>query len=441
MARGTKTAPRVRAKPSVMTSKCRVLAPGFWRRGVLLLVSTCTGCGGTTTPPAPTTPTRASYEAWVKTLVHEGNPPSVSVALRDRSGHRYDTAQGRADGVNLKNATRDTAYRWFSVTKVFTAAALMQLAERGLVQLDAPAARYLPEVASAFGENARHVTLERLLSHSAGLGDIGNDILGWIHFEGDPHLHQRELVRRVLPQYARFEPSWVDQGHYSNLGYMLLSAIIEVVTGRRYEQYVQEELLVPLGMKRSAFWYDALPPDTAVARGSHPNDFMGLFAHFLIDMNKAVHPAPGARYWFNRFYPDQTGPSGLLGTASDLARFGSMIAAGGQLDGVRVLSEDSVRSMTKPRVPVVESPADGGPYAFALGWFVSKDPQGRVLLEHGGSGMGFVSRLTLRPADGRVAAVVSNDTYLDGVGGGTLSAALLGIDLDPPYLTTRLRNY
>jgi CubicO group peptidase (beta-lactamase class C family) len=205
-----------------------------------------------------------------------------------------------------------------------------------------------------------------------------------------------------------------------------------VAAGRGYEQYVREEILAPLGMTRSAFWYDALPLETAVARGSHPNDFMGLVAHFMIDMDKAVHPTPGARYWFNRFYPDQTGPSGLLGTASDLARFGSMIAQGGQLDGVRVLSEDSVRVMTKPRAPVVESPAEGGPYSFGLGWFVSKDPHGRVLLEHGGSGMGFVSRLTVRPADGRVAAVVGNDTYLDGAGGGAISAALLAMALDDP---------
>jgi CubicO group peptidase (beta-lactamase class C family) len=207
---------------------------------------------------------------------------------------------------------------------------------------------------------------------------------------------------------------------------MVLSAVIEAASGERYEDYVTAHVLEPLGMRETGFDY----PDVSgrqVATGSHPVDAMAVAASFPVDMNRAVRERHENRLWFERVYPDQTGPSGLVGPATDMARFMAAMLAGGELDGTRILSRASVDAMAAPLIDVRVSPAPGNGYRFGLAWFV-RDDAGRVSLSHGGQGMGTSSLMTLYPGEGLGILVVGNSTYVGRDFGASAVAALAAVD-------------
>jgi len=215
---------------------------------------------------------------------------------------------------------------------------------------------------------------------------------------------------------------------------MILGAVIEAASAERYEDYMSEQVLAPLGMMRSRFYYeDAFAPGTQHAVGSHPDDFMAFIASFTLDLGQLSRECTHQRYWFEYFSPDQTPPSGIISTSPDMVRFGRMILGRGMLDGTRVLSEDSVERMTKAHVGVYSSPM--GPlvdYAFGDSWFITNDDQGRSVLLHGGQGMAFTSLLMIRAEDELVAALAANGTYVDGAKGMNLMEVLRQMDWEDP---------
>jgi len=358
--------------------------------------------------------------------VADADPPSVSITVSQEQRTVYERAFGAADGPRQVPASPQTTYRWFSVTKPLTAVAILQLAEQDLVSLSEPAATYLPYLQELYGENSSSITIDRLLSHRAGIGDVGDAILSWVHVEG--HHHQSELLRERLPQHVHFDPARLDRGHYSNLGYMILGAVIEAVSSESYEDYVTNHILVPLRMERTRFYYeDAFAAGTEHAVGSHPDDFMAFIASFSLDLATLSRECSDRRWWFEYFSPDQTPPSGLISTSSDMVRFGRMVLGRGELDDQRILSEASVERMIEPKVSVSSSPVGTG---FSLGqsWFITEDARGRRLLMHGGQGMAFTSLLMIRPDDALVAAVVANGTYFDGENGHRLMTVLGSMD-------------
>lgn len=369
----------------------------------------------------------AEVEVFLSSLVDAGAPPGLTAVVVRDGEVVYARGFGLADGPGGVPATAETTYRWWSITKVFTAVAIMQLAEQGRLTLDDAVTHYVPEFEPTLrNEPVSGITIRHLLSHSSGLPDAGNEILGWLHFEGDPALDQTGLVRRVLPDYSRLASAPGTEGRYTNIGYMVLSAVIEAVSGERYEDYVTAHILAPLRMDRTGFDYSGVP-STTIAVGSHPVDVMTIAASFAVDMNRAVRQRQGGRLWFERVYPDQTGPSGLVGPASDMARFMAAMLAGGELGGTRILSESSVDAMALRVIDARVSPAPGKDYGFGLAWFL-RNPSGQASWSHGGQGMGMSSLMTLYPAEGLGVLVVGNSTYLGQDFGASAVAALAAVD-------------
>lgn len=390
----------------------------------LAILSGCAlGLGDPTPPPQPTR--LDEVEEYVRAIVADGDPPSVSIAVLDADRLVYQRAFGWADGPRRIGATPATTYRWFSMTKLFTAVAVLQLVEEGRVELEAPAARYLPIMNDVFGEDARDITIGRLLSHGSGLGDVGTDILSWVHVQG-PHPRELDILRDRLAKYDGFDDEDVGRGHYSNLGYIILGGVVEAVTGRAYTEYVETEILDRLGMVDTGFHHDdgRFPPETRHAVGSHPHDFIGFLISLSLDMDALERESAAGRYWFHAFHPDQSAPSGLVGPSADAMRFARAIFRGGEVDGRRILEPRTVAAMLQPRSEVVESPADDlEGFSFGYGWFLGNDSRGRPILVHGGVGMAFTAMLTLWPEQERAVFVAANGSYLDGAMGRRVAEA------------------
>jgi methyl acetate hydrolase len=264
----------------------------------------------------------------------------VVATVVDRSGVRYEGAAGeraRGSGVAM---TVDTVGALFSMTKAITAAAAMQLVERGELDLDAPASDVCPELAdrkvlTGYGADGTPVlrpaasapTLRQLLTHTSGFGyELFNaDLVRWHEITGTPGLAANGPEMLEAPLVSDPGTRW----EYG-IGLDWVGVMIERVSGRRLGEHVRERLLGPLGMAETTY----VPTDAMLAR-------LATIHARLPDGSLLPLPMPTPTVDTH-----QGGGAGLYGTAGDYARFVRMILRGGELDGERVLAEDTVRQMT-----------------------------------------------------------------------------------------------
>jgi CubicO group peptidase (beta-lactamase class C family) len=166
-----------------------------------------------------------------------------------------DQGYGFADAADTVPIDTSTVFAIGSVTKAFTRAAVLQLAEDGRLALSDPISRHLEDVPA----DKQNITIEDLVTMRAGLHEYHDD-------SGDHQAMTRdEALRRILDQRLRFEPGTEEA--YSNSGYTLLAAIIENVSGQPYAEYVRAHLVEPAGMERTGFHGEDRWPDAQVARG------------------------------------------------------------------------------------------------------------------------------------------------------------------------------
>ncbi|MFI5183225.1 MAG: serine hydrolase domain-containing protein [Vicinamibacteria bacterium] len=366
--------------------------------------------------PASGAKTVAELESYLTALTRFGTPPGLSLVVVKDGALVYQKGFGLADGPRRQAATADTVYGWWSMTKIFTAAAIFQLEEGGRLRLDDPVAKHLPFFRVTYpSPYSPEVTLRQLLNHSSGIPNNVPALVGWIHHADAPRLDQTAYIARVLPDYSKlaFEPG--DHGEYTNLGYMLLGAVIEAASGESYEDYVRRHLLQPLGMGRTDFVYtEAMLADAATA--SHPSPSMEsvllplLVSHWSSYVRETAH----GRMWLNRFYANSAPPTGLIGPATDAARFASAVLDGGERAGRRILSDASVKRMfTETTVTARHGEADLYPGTrYGLGWHIV--PEGtRLRIQHRGGGPGFGSEMRLYPTEHMGMVVIANDTTYD----------------------------
>lgn len=367
-------------------------------------------------PPAVPATVRSVEEldAYLAQLTASGNPPAISITVVKDDTIVYNWAFGLADGPAQIAATPDTVYHWWSMTKIVTAIAVLQLNERGRLDLDAPVTDYLPWFDVQYASIAnKAITVRHLLNHSSGLPDPMPAMIGWMHY-GDELVDQTDLIRRRLPQFSKLQSGPGTKAAYTNLGYMVLGAVIERVSGQSYAAYVTDNILRPLGMHHTGFLYpEGLQAQEA--RGSQP--LVHLYTpllSFLLDTKALIHQRSGNILWLNRVYTDALPPSGLIGPAPDVARLLQAFLHGGELDGARILSPQSVAMMNAAPLgrEATAGVAKGTGSEHGLGWLFVADSS-RMWLQHDGGGPGFATTMRLYPEDDLGIVIMANGTDLD----------------------------
>jgi CubicO group peptidase (beta-lactamase class C family) len=279
-------------------------------------------------------------------------------------------AAGWSDLAAHKPMKTDALFWIASQSKSMTAAALMMLVDEGKVNLDDEVEKYLPEFKGqmlAVERDAEHVllrkpahpiTVREVLSHTSGLPF--SSPMEQPTLDGLP---LRDAVRSYAMGPLQFPPGTKYQ--YSNAGVNTAGRVIEVVSGMPYEQFMQERLFKPLGMKDTTFWPDKKQLKR-LAKSYKPNqDKTGLEETTITQLRYPLSDH------VNR-YPMPAG--GLFSTASDTAQFCRMILNGGVCDGKRVLSEEAVKQLTtRQTAPDIKD-------SYGLGFSVGPDSCG-----HGGA--------------------------------------------------------
>jgi CubicO group peptidase (beta-lactamase class C family) len=321
---------------------------------------------------------------------------------------------GVSDVTSAAPITPDTVFRVGSLTKTFTAVAVMQLWEQGRVDLDAPANDYL----STFRlrptrPGLRPASLRHLLTHTAGVGywrrwsDLLHPVSG-AGVEARRLLPLGEYYRGGLPQEVQPGTKWV----YSNHGFAALGQVVEDVSGQLLADYLREHVFDPLGMR-----------DTALVRSARVRS--ALARGYLV-RSRGLVPAP------DRPVPTPGGGS-LYSTSTDLARYVDCLLHHGAGAGGRILEASTVAQMFSPQFrPDPRLPGMG------LGFDLGVEDGHRTV---GKSGVvsGFLAALTLEPSAGLGVVALANTGGLSGQGAPTeVCSAVIRTLLDLPE--DRLRH-
>ncbi len=279
----------------------------------------------------------------------------------------YTGAVGRASRAG-DPVTTDTAFALASMNKMFTAVAVLQLAEAGALDLDDPLATHLPALDAPW---AQDVTLRHLLTHGSGLGTF--DVAAM-----QPLRSVDDMVALPIDPPA-FAPG---SGYrYSNVGYVLLGAVVQAVSGQDFYAYLDEHVFAPAGMTGTG------APDLSVESPGVATGFLAPLPDGVRRDNLALRMHRGS-------------PAGdFVTTAGDLLRFGEALQAG------ELLGEPWLSEMMRAQRVVAEEPGAQTGYGYGL---IVQTRAGVTSVGHGGGAAGESTSFAIFPQSGVTIVVLSN---------------------------------
>ena len=359
-------------------------------KGIVALAGCLLAAACVQAPAAPAEPDAAS--ALVDELIgraeRAATPGAAVIVIRDGTVVKR-VAYGLADLARGGPIGTDTAFRLASVSKQFTAMAIMLLAEAGRLGYDDPIVRFLPEL-SRFGEG---VHIRHLLTHTAGLPDY-YDVMVQVAGVERPH------TRHALDVFSRWgEPRFApgERHEYSNPGYELLALIVERASGRSYADFLHERIFAPLGMTGSVVFDERAPPVPKRAYG-----YRRQGDGFALDDDDPLNYVIGS--------------GGIYSTAEDLARWDQA------LQGERLVRAETLAQAFRPT-----RLASGEDYPYGFGWSL-EEHLGRRRVAHTGSWLGFRTAIARYPDDHLSVIVLSNFAEMDAGGlADTIAAAYLDV--------------
>jgi len=317
---------------------------------------------------------------FIETLIREEKILGLAVGIVEDGKLVYSRGFGvmNLDGP-ARPVTTETLFHMASITKPFVATAVMQLVEQDKVDLDAPVTKYLRYFRL---KDARYksITVRQMLTHTSGMTDV--DDYQWDKPEFDDGALER-YVRSLTDKELRWHPG--SKFAYSNMAFEVLGDLVAKVSGESFEDYVEANILRPLGMSSSTLLLKKADPAQVAAGHTRARD-------------GAVKPI--AHYPYNRAHSPS---SNLHSNVVDMARWMMANLNRGELDGRRILKRSTYDVMWKP---AAETGKQG--HRVAISWFLD-DSKGKHLVVHGGGDDGFRTYVCLCP-DRRFGVVMMTNS-------------------------------
>ncbi|MGC0142375.1 serine hydrolase domain-containing protein [Pseudactinotalea sp. Z1732] len=318
-------------------------------------------------------------DAYLQDQVDRSPLPGLAVAVTQGEDVVHLGGYGTAGGG--RPMTADTPMRVASLSKAFTAVAVLQQVERGAVDLDEPVRRYLPDFTLADDSAAGRITVRHLLHHTSGLSDPG--------FPGLWRLDQYSPAERVADMSdARLSTGPGETFSYFNPNYDVLARLVEVASGEDFDSYLEREIFTPLGMVDTV----------SLTRAEDAVSATPSLAHGHVVLFGAAVP---------RAEPDGyvAGSGGIVTTAADLARWLPVHGNAGAAHGPRVLAADSLQ--------LAHSPPSYVDSTYAMGWETTAFGA-EPALEHTGVFMTFYAEQVMLPETGHGIVLLANANHAFG---------------------------
>jgi CubicO group peptidase (beta-lactamase class C family) len=334
----------------------------------------------------------------IEKVMEQRNIPGFAIAVV----HNQKVVYAEGFGVrSLENKsdkiTPQSLFHMASITKPFVATSVMQLVEKGKVDLDAPVVKYLPYF-RLNDERSATITVRQMLSHLSGMPDVRD--YEWDNPQYDDGALER-YVRSLTNQSLIAAPG--AGFRYSNMAYEVLGDLIAKVSGMTFEDYVSKHILEPLGMKSSTLLVKKAAPSLLTSPHVMDNSYQTVVSK--------VFP-------YNRMHsPSST----LYSNALDMSRWAMANMNRGELDGKRILNNSSYDIMWKP--------AGDKWQQIGISWFLGKHRDHRTI-SHSGGDTGFVSNLVMIP-DQSIAVVMMSNFDRAGLRPLTNAALDVALGLEP----------
>lgn len=315
-----------------------------------------------------------ALSAALQNAVHANKTPAAQIGVMRSGDLVVDDAYGMANVGRRIPATQQTRFEIGSVTKQFTAAAILQLKERGKLKLSDRLGKYVPEYA-----RGRNITLEQLLWQVSGVPNY-TEVNHFVHIAGSTPGGVDPAIALIANKPLDFTPG--TRFEYSNTNYLLLGAVVARVSHMPWETYIREDVFKPAGMAQSAFIQDA---------PGLPNAATG----YQRAKNGRLEVAPP-------LHGPWAGSAGsIVSTVADMAKWDAAFF-GGKI----VASPDVTLATTPHRL------SSGKSTGYGFGWFVD-EKAGQPVIEHSGGTFGFASVNEYFPKLHEFLIVLTNVSGLD----------------------------
>lgn len=341
----------------------------LWEHDMLTIaIALTSACIAFSEPPTDAAITAVADRLAAEALSGPG-AAGLSVAVARHGKVIFSKGYGLAELEHEVKADADSLFRTGSITKQFTAAAIMRLVEQGKISLDDTVTKYVP----GYNMQGRDITIRHLLTHTSGIKSY-TEIKRVMQDEPEREFTRQEMLDMVQNEPLAFEPG--TQMDYCNTGYYLLGMIIENISGKDYCAYLQDEFFGPLGLAHTR-----CDSNTEIIKGRAQG--YALVGEKLENDRGLATSTPFAAGM-------------LLASAHDLVVWSDALASG------KVVSPESYKLMSTPFKLV-----GSGVSHYGFGLFIDS-LEGHARLQHGGDIFGFNSMLARFPADNVTIAVISN---------------------------------
>ena len=321
----------------------------------------------------------ADLQTRVERAIAEEGITGAVWALDDGTSVRSGAAGLAAQGRPMR---ADARVHVGSIAKALLATGALRLASEGRLDLETPVADLVPGLAfDNAWQAAQPVRVRHLLDHSAGLDDMR--LSQFFSLRAHPDMPLAEALAIDAPLRVRSRPG--SRFSYSNTGYALLGRVIESVTGQRYEQYLDEAVLLPLGMRDSTFAFT-----TQAGAGADARLAMGHFEEGEAHAAVPVDVRPAAQF---------------TTSAADMLRFARFVMGDGRIGGATFIAPELMRARARPQGP--EAARAGLSVGYSLG-LALRDRHGAVGMCHGGDTVGFRAMVCAYPAQGGAFFIAFN---------------------------------
>ncbi len=318
------------------------------------------------------------FDTWVEWTARNRDQPAVSVGIIYDQELVFAKGYGYADLSRKIPATAATAYRIASISKTFTAHALLQLRDAGKLQLDDPITKWIPELKlSKVDPQSPTITIRQILSHTGG---IPREVDGT--YWNDMNFPSREAMMPVLNKMGVVFPPETEW-KYSNVAVGLAGYIVEAASGEPYAEYVARHILAPLGMTGTRVIPPTDMPTLAIGYGRR-----------VAGKPRRIEP------FFNGAY--MLAASNLASTVDDLAKYTSLQFRKGPAGGSQILKGSTLAEMQ--RIQWLQPDWKSG---WGLGWGIARrDDVTRI--GHGGSVPGHRTQLSFAPSEKFAVIALTN---------------------------------
>lgn len=323
--------------------------------------------------------------------------PGAAVLIMKDGKPLYLKAFGKADlEFNIEMAPNHI-FAIGSITKQFTACAILKLSQEGKLSLQDPVTKFIP----GYPTHGHHITLEHLLTHSSGIKSI-TEMKKWTHEVQKQNFSPAELINFIKDEPNDFAPG--EQFHYSNSGYILLGYIIEIASGKSYQEYLHDTFFGPLGLTNTSY-------------SSHSRIIPGRVAGYQKDKG----------YYENADYLSVTQPyaaGSVLSTVEDLYRWQEAVMNGQVI---------SLQSLQQAHTPYQLKNGTLAPYGY--GWRLG-NIQGSKSVKHGGLVNGYAAFSLYLPVEKVFVAIFTNCDCNQDLE--ELASQLAAVAIHKPYATSRI---